>query len=219
MAAVKPPSVKPSDIVPLPEQTALAAAVAAWQRTQEARRDAVATVERLASTIGRSAEHTASQVIEENIQTVPGTRIGKLFSRGLPPSKPSTATRADIARAKLGMPGAQEALIVAEADLLDSKMALDTARRALALRQFREALPAVTTEVDRLLAEAEAVASKAAAFTTDRLLPLLESCPLAGALSECRLVELEMLRDRAPKVRALLAALSAQYLPTNGGPE
>ena len=42
--------------------------------------------------------------------------------------------------------------------------------------------------------------------------------PQAAAVSECRLMELEMLRERAPKLRALLAALTLQYRPsTNGG--
>ena len=215
MAAAK--TVVPVPTRELPEQIAVSSAIEQVRQTQEARREAVATVERLHATLGPQAQHTASQVIEENIQRVPGTAIGRFFARGLPPTAPSTASRADIARARLALPTAQENLIVTEADVLDAQRALIDARRALALRQFRDALPVVTTELDRLLAEVETVATKAAAFTASRLQPLLESCPLASAISETRLVELEMLQERAPKLRALLTALSAQYIPSNGG--
>jgi hypothetical protein len=212
---------KSADTTPqeTPERLALTEATSQVSRLTEARRDAVADLERLSAILGPTDQHTG-RVLEENIQPVPGTTIGRLFTRGVPPSKPSTASRSDIARARLALPSAQERCLVAEADLADAQRALHAARHALGLRQLRDALPVVTAELDHLLTEAETVAVKAATFTAERLLPLLEASPQATAISECRPTELEMLSERAPKLRALLSALRLQYSPsTNGGPE
>jgi hypothetical protein len=57
----------------------------------------------------------------------------------------------------------------------------------------------------------------AAVFTADRITPLLETNPLAPAVAECRLFELDMLADRVPRLRAMLVDLRAQYLSPNGG--
>jgi hypothetical protein len=215
MAPAKPAA--PATPQETPEQVALAEATKQLAHLPEARRDAVATLERLSAVLGPQTEFTARSV-EENIQTVPGSRIGRLVAKVLPPTAPSTASRADVARARLALPTAQERCLVAEADLADAQRALHAARHALGLRRFRDALPGVTAEVERLLAKSEALATEAAAFTTDRLLPLLEASPQAAAVAECRLTELEQLAVRAPRLRALLTAVHAQYLSTNGGP-
>ena len=138
---------------------------------------AVADLERLTAIIGPQDQHTG-RVFEENIQRVPGTAIGRLFARGAPPTTPSLTSRADVARARIALPTAQERALIAEADLADAQRPLHAARHALGVRQLRDALPGLTTELERLLRKAEALAQKAVeCSTTEKLAPLLETSP------------------------------------------
>ena len=106
---------------------------------------------------------------------------------------------------------------MAEADLLDAQRSLADAQQALARRQLTDALPQLTADTDALLTEVETLTAKAETVFKSHVQPLLAGNPLAAAVQECRLFELDMLRDRAPRLRAVLAALTDQYLPSNGG--
>jgi hypothetical protein len=179
-----------------PEELALAQATDQVRRAKAARQETVDALTTIRALTQQTTEHTAASRVME-IQNLPGTRVGVFRTvDGTPPTPVANVSRADLARARLAQASAEEAAIVADADLLDAERALTDARRAVARRLLRDALPALTADMDRLLAEVDTVAAKAAAFTAERICPLLEATALAEAIRECELYELALIAER-----------------------
>jgi hypothetical protein len=154
-----------------PEELALAQATDQVRRAKAARQETVDALTTIRALTQQTTEHTAASRVME-IQNLPGTRVGVFRTvDGTPPTPVANVSRADLARARLAQASAEEAAIVADADLLDAERALTDARRAVARRLLRDALPALTADMDRLLAEVDTVAAKAAAFTAERICP------------------------------------------------
>ena len=204
-----------------PEQIALTEASAELERCVAAERDSLATLGHLRDVLDPRREHTSPRPSVQGIRPItPGSGVGVMRTIESVPAKTyPTPSPLDFLRARTERPAAEARALEAAAATLEARRTVDAARLALARREFREALPALTADMDRLLRAAEALAAEADAVFTARIGPLLATNALAGAVAECRLTELELLRERSPQLRALLAALTDQYGgETNGQP-
>lgn len=204
----------------LPEQVAVEQATDHLTRCDATQREAIATLGRIRDIISPPPEHTTAQPIEFAIRPErPGSSAGVMAPIAFAPHKTyPTPTPTEYLRARQERPGAELRVLEATVAVEEARKTLEAARTALELRHTVDALAPLERALTPLLADIDTLATRAEAFTRDHIDPVLvRGGMFALPLQDCRLHELAQLRERAPTLRALLAALRDQYTTPNGG--